>query len=46
MERQTHTAIFLGIMTKPVGEVIIIRLSFMAVFHPKLQSLNFYNCYL
>lgn len=42
MERQTNAAIFLGIMTKPVGEVIII----MAVFHPKLQSLSFYNCYL
>lgn len=44
MKRQMNTAVFLGIMTKPVAEIIIIRLSFMAVFHPKLQSLNFYNC--
>lgn len=39
MERQTNAAIFLGIMTKPVGEIIL-RLSFTAVFHPKLHSLK------
>lgn len=40
MECQMNAAIFLGIMTKPVGEIIL-RLSFMAVFHPKLHSLKF-----
>lgn len=40
MERQMNSAIFLGIMTKPVGEIIP-RLCFMAVFHPKLHGLKF-----
>lgn len=38
MERQTN--IFLGIMTKPVGEIIR-QLCFMAVFHLKLLSFKF-----
>lgn len=41
MEHQTHTSIFTGIMEgKTVGEIVL-TLSFMAVFHPKLHGLKF-----
>lgn len=40
MERRTNSVISLEIMTKAVGEIIH-RLTFMAVFHPKLHSLSF-----